>query len=309
MVHVVEMPDVWAFEHIMGDLLLQREAENQFLLAELLGQLQTPRNVVIFGRQPKFFVIKVDDQISAGAILTREGILMLSWCAQGGLMQLAQHLSKIGTEISMIFGAAVTSALFTRIWREISGQHCQPNRGERVYQINEVVRPRGVAGRLSLATRADAQTLIRWIDQFCIEAHFENSRPAHALFEELLASRSLFVWRDENNLACSMAAAVSPTPHGTCINLVYTPQEHRRRGYASACVAALADLLLSEGRHHCFILVEPEDIALQALYEKIGARFVVQTLRCSRVQPAGVEPPNDAALREIVIQPRDTCAA
>ena len=46
----------------------------------------------------------------------------------------------------------------------------------------------------------------------------------------------LFVWDRAGPV--SMASAAGPTPNGIRVNGVYTPPEHRGRGYATVCVAA-----------------------------------------------------------------------
>jgi hypothetical protein len=47
-----------------------------------------------------------------------------------------------------------------------------------------------------------------------------------------------FLW--EQNGPVSLAGFTGPTPNGIRIGPVYTPPAHRRRGYASALVAALS---------------------------------------------------------------------
>ena len=48
------------------------------------------------------------------------------------------------------------------------------------------------------------------------------------------------------------------------------PPERRRHGYASACVAALSERLLSEGRRFCFLYTDLANPTSNAIYQKIG---------------------------------------
>ncbi len=50
-----------------------------------------------------------------------------------------------------------------------------------------------------------------------------------------------------NGKYVSMANAARPTTHNITINYVYTPQEERKKGYASSCVSTLSQLMLDEG--------------------------------------------------------------
>jgi uncharacterized protein len=55
---------------------------------------------------------------------------------------------------------------------------------------------------------------------------------------------------------------------------VYTPPALCRRGYASACVAALSARLLTEGRRLCFLYTDLANPTSNAIYQKIGYRPV-----------------------------------
>ena len=68
----------------------------------------------------------------------------------------------------------------------------------------------------------------------------------------------------------SMASATGPTPNGIRVNGVYTPPEHRGRGYATACVAALSARLLAEGRRFCFLFTDAANPTSNAIYQRIG---------------------------------------
>ena len=72
-----------------------------------------------------------------------------------------------------------------------------------------------------------------------------------------------------------MAAARGPTPHGIRIGFVYTPVEWRGRGYASACVAALSQQQLDQGKSLCFLYSESDQSGIGQDVEaacKRGAR-------------------------------------
>jgi predicted GNAT family acetyltransferase len=51
---------------------------------------------------------------------------------------------------------------------------------------------------------------------------------------------------------------------------VYTPPELRRRGYASALVAALSRRLLDEGRRFCFLYTDLANPTSNHIYREIG---------------------------------------
>ena len=72
----------------------------------------------------------------------------------------------------------------------------------------------------------------------------------------------------------AMAAAVGPTPGGIRISAVYTPPAERRRGYATALVAALGRAQLEVGRRFCLLDTDLANPTSNAVYRRIGYRPV-----------------------------------
>lgn len=64
------------------------------------------------------------------------------------------------------------------------------------------------------------------------------------------------------------------TPHGMRIGAVYTPQDYRRNGYASACVAQLSHAILQMGKTFCFLFTDLANPTSNHIYQDIGYRPV-----------------------------------
>jgi predicted GNAT family acetyltransferase len=60
----------------------------------------------------------------------------------------------------------------------------------------------------------------------------------------------------------------------TRIGPVYTPPPERRRGYASACVAAASQLALSAGAERCMLYANLANPTSNSIYQQIGYRPV-----------------------------------
>jgi predicted GNAT family acetyltransferase len=60
----------------------------------------------------------------------------------------------------------------------------------------------------------------------------------------------------------------------TRINLVYTPPDRRRRGYATAAVAALTQQLLNSGSRYCCLYTDLANPTSNSVYRRIGYRPV-----------------------------------
>ena len=77
------------------------------------------------------------------------------------------------------------------------------------------------------------------------------------------------IWEDGGE-PVSYAAQSRPTPTGMAINAVYTPRAFRRRGYASACVAALCNEILSTGKSFCTLFADVANPTANGVYQRLG---------------------------------------
>jgi predicted GNAT family acetyltransferase len=76
-----------------------------------------------------------------------------------------------------------------------------------------------------------------------------------------------------------------PTPGGIRIGPVYTPPEHRRRGYATILVAELSRWLLGRGHRACFLYTDLANPTSNSIYGKIGYRRVCDSAEVWFAQP------------------------
>jgi GNAT superfamily N-acetyltransferase len=121
-------------------------------------------------------------------------------------------------------------------------------------------------GALALAEDADLPTIREWAPLVVRETGGYGFPPDW--LERRLRTRSLYFWRHDGPR--SMVAVSGFTPRGVRLSGVYTPQAHRRRGYAGAVVAAVSQRMLDEGRSHCVLFAEREREGTLALYERLG---------------------------------------
>jgi predicted GNAT family acetyltransferase len=166
---------------------------------------------------------------------------------------------------------------------------------QRIYQLEAVSPVRGVPGSLRRATTADRELVIDWMTAFHAEAGStaEPRRAALRAAETRLDSpdSALYFWVD--GAPVSMAGYTGPTPNGIRVGPVYTPPEHRRRGYASACVAALSQLLLDDGRRFCFLFTDLSNPTSNHIYQAIGYRPVCDVDEYRFLAARSAAPPGD----------------
>jgi len=61
-----------------------------------------------------------------------------------------------------------------------------------------------------------------------------------------------------------------PTQNGIAIACVYTPQEHRKNGYAAALVAQTSQRMLDAGKKFCMLYTDATNPTSNRVYQRIG---------------------------------------
>jgi predicted GNAT family acetyltransferase len=129
-----------------------------------------------------------------------------------------------------------------------------------------------VPGRFRRASDADRALLVRWLAAFNREA-LGTGPPfdAERWVDNALTSpvRGVSLW-EYGSAPVSLAAYAGPTPHSMRVGPVYTPPERRGKGYASACVAAVSQQLLDEGRSFCTLFTDLSNPTSNHIYQAIG---------------------------------------
>ena len=272
--------------------LLQHEAHHNLVLGICAGLLQQPERV----EQPPYLaLVEEGGTVVAAAVMTPPHNLVLSLTpVPDALALIAGDVHREYPTLPGVLGPSEASRTFAGLWERVSGQPNRPGTAQRIYQLEAVIPPRPVPGELRRATPADRPLLIEWVTAFRREAHgVSPAPPPDRTVDARLDSptSAYYVWHDGQPV--SLAGYTGPTPNGIRIGPVYTPPEQRGKGYASACVAALSQLLLDGGRRYCFLFTDLSNPTANQIYQAIGYRPVCDV---DEYQFLGGEP-EDGGLR------------
>ncbi|HEU0247018.1 MAG TPA: GNAT family N-acetyltransferase, partial [Gaiellaceae bacterium] len=150
-----------------------------------------------------------------------------------------------------------------------------------IYALSTVRQVRSVPGSRRHATREDADLLIRWIRAFGAEARHHASAPGEDA-GKVVAARfdgpgGFAIWENGGE-PVSLVGWGARTPNGVRIGPVYTPREHRGRGYASALTAAVSAEQLAAGRRFCFLYTDAANPTANKIYRAIGYEHVCESV-------------------------------
>jgi uncharacterized protein len=250
--------------------LLRHEACHSLILG-IAGQLV--EHPELFRGEPYLATVEEGGEVKAAVLMTPPfgPVLSLGFVPES-LRLLAEDLHELYPTLPGVLSPLDTARFFAETWKNLSRQPCRRKRADRVYRLERVILVEDVPGRLRQATEADRELLLEWFVAFGAEALGEDIDPqatarsvdAYLTTEDM----GLYLWEDEEPV--SMAGRSRPTPNGATVNYVFTPPEHRRKGYASACVAALSQLLLDAGCRYCFLFTDLADPTSNRIYKAIG---------------------------------------
>ncbi len=186
---------------------------------------------------------------------------------------LTNYLGANNKSIPGVLGPEHVSRLIADTWQQQTGKSFQEGVRQGVYELRQVNEVTAVSGHFRPAKGEDIGILTKFMQGFS-ETVGDSIETANALryAQELTKHKMLFVWEDEK--VVSMAASVRPTPNGMSVNLVYTPSEERRKGYATALVAALSQRLLDDGCQFCTLFTDMNNPTSNHIYQEIGYQKV-----------------------------------
>lgn len=149
---------------------------------------------------------------------------------------------------------------------------------QKIYELQKVKKPPQGKGSLRKAELTDLPLISNWVYQFCEDINEQISvETARKKAEEIITNQSLYVW-EINELVVSMANTTRPTQNNITINLVYTPKNERKKGYASNCVAALSQQLLNDGYKTTSLYTDADNPTSNKIYMEIGYEEIAESI-------------------------------
>ena len=211
---------------------------------------------------------------------------------------LERLIAVIDVELPSVVAALPEVEEFVALW----GRPCERVIGQGIYQLERVAPLPPVPGAAREAGVNDLELVYEWFVAFAEETRQAAETIERAHIEARLDSPEggVGLWENGGEVV-SLCGYGSPTPNGVRIGPVYTPPQHRGRGYATSLTAEVSERRLGgagsaggskaagarpadraaeggAGRHRfCFLYTDLANPTSNAIYERIGYRRVCES--------------------------------
>ncbi len=255
-----------------GELLAAREAEHNLMLGICSTIRADPER---FAEDPPTFATVTDaaGRVIAASLRTPPFNQVLSWTDEPQAVDaLVDALGD--APLPGMLGPKEPAARFAQRWTDVTGQTTRVEVAERIFRLERVIHPlRPAPGTWRRGAAQDRELLLRWWLDFLAEAMPEQAPPPDpgAYVDRWIASdhQWIYLWEVGGEVV-SLVGAGAETPNGVRIGPVYTPPEHRNRGYASALTATASQDQLDRGRSFLFLFTDLANPTSNKIYRAIG---------------------------------------
>ena len=271
MIEIITHNDAKGLISLSGAYLEQNESENNLPIGLAYRLAEDPYYYT--SELPLLLSILEQGSVVGVVVMTPPKRIILSRIdtdIQAAIVSLLRHLRGIDVQIPGVVGPAAAAQTFADCWvEEMPGVSVKLSKRMRVFEARSVANLPISPGKLRFARLDDHALMARWIVGLS-EAIGElvSLDDAKSRAEKLIKDQQLYVWDNEGPV--SIAGVSRPMRNGTTIGAVYTPPEHRGKGYATSCVLLLTKKLLSDGYSFCSLYTDLSNPTSNSIYIKIG---------------------------------------
>ena len=256
---------------LSGAYLEQNESENNLPIGLAYRLAEDP---YYYGSElPLLLSILEHGRVVGVSLMTPPKRIILSRIdtnIQPVIVSLVRHLREINIQIPGVVGPEAEAQAFSECWVEgILGVSASIDKRMRVFEARSVTNLPLSSGKLRFARPDDHPLMAKWIvglsEAIGEPTSFEDAK---SRAEKLITDQQLYIW--DNNGPVSIAGVSRPMRNGATIGVVYTPPEHRSKGYATSSVLLLTKKLLSDGYSFCSLYTDLANPTSNSIYTKIG---------------------------------------
>ncbi len=235
--------------------------------------LATVLKDVLDGRyrdSPTLFAYATGEQgdVAAAALRTPPWLLLAVGFEPDSARSLIDLWLAEDPDLPGVTGTPESNRGIAQAWAGQTGGSTRTRRRMAVHQLGEVREPpRPAPGSLRLPLPDERALMIEWVHEFAREAETVSAR-TESMVDARTRDGLLHVW--DNVGPVSLVGLNHAVAGVVRIGPVFTPREHRRRGYAGTAVAAVSRLALSGGARTCILSTDLANPTSNKVYAEVG---------------------------------------
>ncbi|WP_138420239.1 GNAT family N-acetyltransferase [Aquibacillus sediminis] len=258
-------------------LLLKKEACNNLPLG-IINQLMTTGDAE---QHAYLGVVEQDREVLYAFLQTGKHNIILpdiDGVDSKAVELIASFIYKEGIEFPGVIGPQHVVQPFVHKWKQLTNCKEKIHMRQCIYQLKKVKDRPLANGQLEKAATKDQPLITQWLKQFALEINEPHLyEEANTMAKKFISQRSIYLWKVDG-VAVSMVNQSRKTKNGTTINAVYTPDQYKRQGYATAAVATISKQLLEQGFHFCSLYTDLDNPTSNHIYKNIGYELVGDSL-------------------------------
>lgn len=280
MIKLIKYENLLEFKEEVTPFLEQDEVFNNLPLGVLQSAEKTPMLMA---------VVKRDEEMVLAVLQTQPDKIILSKAASFSPEEIRLIAERMHHEFERIPGLIGDKKLIVELSEHLSKLRditaaVEMNQG--IYKLEKVKKNSVSKGKLRALTEQEHSLAKEWVYQFCEDVNLPiTMAEANVKADELIQRGRLMGWEVDGEIV-SMANASRPTKRNININFVYTPIKHRKKGFASDCVAALSQMMLDQGYQTTSLYTDLSNPTSNKIYQEIGYEWVTDSV----VLGLGVKP-------------------
>lgn len=215
-----------------------------------------------------YATVEEDGEVVALALRTPPWPLIASALAEGAAMALMEGWLREDPEVCGVVAPAPAATHVAVAFESLGGGRALLAVEEAAHSLTRVREPaRPASGSLRCGVEDDHALLVDWSVAFAREAD-EDYGDASAIVARRLRKGGLWLWVDSQPVC--MVGVNDEVSGVVRLGPVYTPPEHRRRGYATSAVAAASAAALARGAHTCMLFTDLANPTSNRIYAALG---------------------------------------
>ena len=254
--------------------LEENEALNNLMLG-LAFSLNKPKAEARYDADEALMVLveNQEDKVVLAALQTPPHNLIVSGKSEflkNGIDILVNYLQDQKMNFPGVIGEKQAAAHFAEKWTELHSLNQEIFMDMGVFQLDKVAELPAAKGNIRPMKVTDEDLVVEWTMGFSEHTDQKYTlETARQLAQRKLREGYLRIWEVEG-LPVSMASAIRPTENIMGVSLVFTPPEHRKKGYARTCVAQLSQEMLDSGYRSCTLFTDLSNPTSNKIYQEIG---------------------------------------